>query len=206
MRRCEDRGDRGWGDRPARVPGRAHADRCRGRSPDGEATAAGRVLATATQDDPVYVRAVEEHYGSRLGCRVEALTVVGRTQSFADFDRTIGSADIVYVGGGNTLRIMKLWRRRGVDRLLARAAADGTVMAGFSAGAICWCTAGLSDSHSFTSADGAWPYMAVRGLGLVDVLLCRTTTPTCGGGTRCNVLRRVDGSLVSVSRTAPRSR
>ncbi len=83
----------------------------------------------------------------------------------------IAAADIVYVGGGNTLRMMKLWRRRGVDRMLMKAAADGTVLAGVSAGAICWCTAGVSDSRSFNAHDGTWPYIAVRGLGLINVLL-----------------------------------
>ena len=45
------------------------------------------------------------------------------------------------------------------------------MLAGVSAGAICWCAAGVSDSRSFTSTDGSWPYIAVRGLGMVDVLL-----------------------------------
>jgi dipeptidase E len=129
-------------------------------------------LPTATVDDPLYVRTMEEHYGGRLGCRLEPLTLFDRTRTQADIARVIAAADIVYVGGGNTLRMMKLWRRRGVDRLLQRAASDGTVLAGVSAGAICWCTAGVSDSRSFTSRDDAWPYIAVRGLGLVDLLLC----------------------------------
>ena len=68
--------------------------------------------------------------------------------------------------------MMKLWRRRGADRLLMRAATNGTVLAGISAGAICWCTAGVSDSRSFTATDDTWDYVAVRGLGLIDVLLC----------------------------------
>jgi dipeptidase E len=128
-------------------------------------------LPTATVDDPGYVGVVEEHYGRRLGCRVEALPLFDRSRSPAEVERTIAAADIVYVGGGNTLRMMKLWRRRGVDRLLASAAAAGTVLAGISAGAICWCAAGVSDSRSFTADDESWPYIAVRGLGLVDVLL-----------------------------------
>ena len=128
-------------------------------------------LPTATHDDPVYVTTVHEHYGGRLGCHVEPLTLFDRSRTAAEIERMIAAADIVYVGGGNTLRMMKLWRRRGVDRLLVKAAADGTVLAGVSAGAICWCAAGVSDSRSFTASDDAWPYIAVRGLGLVDVLL-----------------------------------
>jgi dipeptidase E len=129
-------------------------------------------LPTATCDDSGYVATINEHYGRRLGCRVEPLALFDRSRATAEIERTIADADIVYVGGGNTLRMMKLWRRRGVDRLLMRAATNGTVLAGISAGAICWCTAGVSDSRSFTAADDSWEYIAVRGLGLIDVLLC----------------------------------
>ncbi len=128
-------------------------------------------LPTATHDDPVYVATVDEHYGQRLGCHVEALRLFDRSRSTTEIERTIAAADIVYVGGGNTLRMMKLWRRRGVDRLLVRAAGAGTVLTGVSAGAICWCAAGVSDSRSYTTRDDSWPYIAVRALGLVDVLL-----------------------------------
>ena len=129
-------------------------------------------LPTATQDDSTYVATVKEHYGRRLGCLVDSLMLYDRSLTAGEIERVVRSADIVYVGGGNTLRMMKLWRRRGVDRVLAQAAAEGTVMAGVSAGAICWCAAGVSDSRSFTRSDDSWEYIAVRGLGLLGVLLC----------------------------------
>jgi dipeptidase E len=128
-------------------------------------------LPTATGDDDGYVDLITAHYGQRLGCRVEPLPLYDRARSRVDIERSIAGADIVYVGGGNTLRMMNLWRRRGVDRLLTRAATQGTVLAGISAGAICWCAAGVSDSRSFTAGEGPWDYIAVRGLGLLDVLL-----------------------------------
>ena len=70
----------------------------------------------------------------------------------------VRSQDVIYVGGGNTLRMMTLWRRRGVDRLLVAAAEAGTVLAGISAGAICWCAAGAPV-----------PFLAVPKIPLVDV-------------------------------------
>ena len=138
------------------------------------ATKRPRVLfvPTATVDDPGYMAIVEEHYGNRLGCDVASLLLYDRNVSDRAVRHAVESADIVYVGGGNTLRMMKLWRRRGVDRLLRRAARDGTVVAGISAGAFCWCTFGVSDSRSFAASDESWDYIAVRGLGLVDVALC----------------------------------
>ena len=41
-------------------------------------------------------------------------------------------------GGGSTANLLSLWRRHGVDQRMREAAADGTILAGISAGANCW--------------------------------------------------------------------
>ena len=83
-------------------------------------------LPTATCDDAGYVATMKEHYGRRLGWHVEPAERCSTEHATPlRVERTIATADIVYVGGGNTLRMMKLWRRRGVDRLLMQAAARG---------------------------------------------------------------------------------
>ena len=63
--------------------------------------------------------------------------------------RKIMSSDIVYVGGGNTLLMMRIWRRFGLDKVLKGAYEAGIVLAGISAGSICWFDSGHSDSMSF---------------------------------------------------------
>src|SRR5699024_11767102 len=42
--------------------------------------------------------------------------------------------------------LLSLWRRHGVDEIMARAAAEGAVLAGISAGANCWFEASSTDS------------------------------------------------------------
>jgi dipeptidase E len=54
--------------------------------------------------------------------------------------------DAIYVGGGNTRNLMVLWREWGLDAILREAWLSGIVMAGISAGSICWFQQGLSDS------------------------------------------------------------
>ena len=137
------------------------------------ATPRPRVLfvGTATQDDPGYLDVVEEHYGKRLGCSVTALNLYDRAWKREDGLDQIRRADIVYVGGGNTLRMMKFWRRRGIDQALIEAARRGTVMAGVSAGAICWASRGVSDSRAYSSTSEDWSFIGVRGLGLIDIVL-----------------------------------
>jgi len=81
------------------------------------------------------------------------------------------SADLIYVGGGNTLRMMRLWRRLGVDKLLATAWRKGIVLSGMSAGANCWFNGGCSDSMKFANSK-QWRYIRVKGLGFIDVIAC----------------------------------
>jgi len=58
----------------------------------------------------------------------------------------IGESDILYVGGGNTRIMLAVWKLYGVDRLVREAWEKGTVLAGLSAGAICWFEEGVTDS------------------------------------------------------------
>ncbi|PYY11819.1 MAG: hypothetical protein DMG69_03045 [Acidobacteria bacterium] len=54
-------------------------------------------------------------------------------------------------GGGNTLQMMRVWRRLGVDKSLKSAYENGTLLSGISAGSICWFDSGHSDSMSFSN-------------------------------------------------------
>jgi peptidase E len=58
----------------------------------------------------------------------------------------IGAQDIVYVGGGNTANMLSVWRLHGLDEALRAAWQNGTVLAGVSAGALCWFDEGVTDS------------------------------------------------------------
>jgi dipeptidase E len=58
----------------------------------------------------------------------------------------LAEQDLVFVGGGNTANLLAVWRLHGVDQALRGAWQNGTVLAGMSAGAICWFEASLTDS------------------------------------------------------------
>ncbi len=128
-------------------------------------------LPTASTDSTDYYEVFSQHYGKRLGCNVGVLNLYSKP-SRTTIERAIANADIIYVGGGNTLKMMMFWRRMGVDELLKKAHERGVVLCGLSAGAICWFKGGLSDSRSFSSSGKVWSYINVRGLNLVDLLIC----------------------------------
>jgi peptidase E len=56
--------------------------------------------------------------------------------------------DVIYVGGGNTANMLVLWRLHGVDAAMREAWENGIVLAGVSAGALCWFECGTTDSFS----------------------------------------------------------
>ncbi len=76
----------------------------------------------------------------------------------ADLQGFLLAQDAIFVGGGNTLSMLALWRTWGVDILLRRAYEQGTVIGGISAGMICWFQQGLTDSIP-------GPLTALQGLG-----------------------------------------
>jgi peptidase E len=66
--------------------------------------------------------------------------------SCADLRSFVLGQDAIYVGGGNTRAMLALWREWSLDSILRKAWLGGVVMAGLSAGSICWFKQGLSDS------------------------------------------------------------
>lgn len=128
------------------------------------------LLPTASSDDPAYARIVQSHFGRKLGCRVEVLYLIKEKPALAEISRKIRWADIIYVGGGNTLMMMNRWKKLGVDRILRKARLQGKVLCGPSAGAICWFRQGNSDSRKFRNPQAG--LIKVTGLGFLDALVC----------------------------------
>lgn len=126
-------------------------------------------IPTASRDSEGYIKVVDGYFGRKLGCIVDTLLLYGRKMNREQTRRKIMSADIIYVGGGNTARMMRMWKKHGIDILLMKAAKAGKVLAGVSAGAICWCAYGNSDSRKMI--DPSARYIRVRGLGLLPIFL-----------------------------------
>ena len=128
-------------------------------------------IPTASSDSVEYWETFDQAYRVAYGCDTDVLYLLGTAPDPSDVARKIERADLIYVGGGNTLKMMRRWRRLGVDVLLREAHAKGAVLCGVSAGAICWFDSGHSDSMSFYHPED-WDYIAVTGMGLVKGLAC----------------------------------
>lgn len=83
----------------------------------------------------------------------------------ADLEAFVLSQDVIYVGGGNTANLLAMWRAHGLDRIFRLAWEAGVVLAGVSAGMICWFKASLTDSFG-----GVAPLH--DGLALIETSAC----------------------------------
>ncbi|MEK7672782.1 MAG: Type 1 glutamine amidotransferase-like domain-containing protein [Patescibacteria group bacterium] len=128
-------------------------------------------IPTASSDSEKYWEHIDNYYGKKLGCKTDVLYLIKEHPAHAEIQQKILNADIIYVGGGNTLKMMRLWRRLGVDKLLKTAWQKGIVLCGISAGSICWFESGHSDSMSFYNPK-KWDYVNVKSLGFLKGIHC----------------------------------
>jgi dipeptidase E len=81
---------------------------------------------------------------SALGCEGSDLPLFQRTGE--DVRSKLLEQDVIWVGGGNTANLLAIWRLHGVDAAMRDAWEAGVVLAGSSAGMICWFEASITDS------------------------------------------------------------
>jgi peptidase E len=118
-------------------------------------------LPTASGDSDQYIVRFYTAFG---GQRAEAAHL-GLQRPMADVRAFLLGHDVIYVGGGSTANLLAVWRVHGVDRVLREAWERGTVLAGVSAGMLCWFEGGVTDSFG--------PLAALRdGLGLLRGTAC----------------------------------
>lgn len=127
-------------------------------------------LPTASDDSESYYNVVKKHFGERLKCKIDVLYLIKNKYSEKELRDKILKSDIIYVGGGNTLKMIKLWKKLGIDEILKEAYQNGIVLSGISAGAICWFEYGNSDSLKFDNKKSN--IIKVKGISLVKGLFC----------------------------------
>ncbi len=105
------------------------------------------LVMTASGDDASYLARSYAALGA-LGCDVDHLALF--TMPNRDPEEILGRSDLVWVGGGSVANLLALWRLHGVDTAMRAAWERGTILAGVSAGSICWHVGGPTDSFGPT--------------------------------------------------------
>lgn len=110
----------------------------------------------------------------QLGLETELLHKFDSMPTDEELTEKIEAADLLYICGGDTDRMMKIWRKTKIAQLVSRQALAGSlVISGISAGAIAPFTWGHSDSLSYRTVepDEPWDYIAVDGLSLANAAI-----------------------------------
>lgn len=129
-------------------------------------------LGTASKDAPEYIENISNTFRG-LGCEVRALQLATKEYGFEEIQEMISWADLIYVGGGDTIFMMNVWKKYGVDRLLKEVyEKDSAVLMGISAGAICWFQCGCTDSELAEIKPGATYGWANDMLNIYEYAYC----------------------------------
>ena len=97
-------------------------------------------IGTASRENESYFKAIKDIY-ENLGAVVQELSLdefnemhETKEEFIVRIREIILSADIIYVGGGNTRHMIDVWKEFYIEDILKEALSEGTVLAGFSAG------------------------------------------------------------------------
>jgi dipeptidase E len=103
------------------------------------------LLPTAGGDSEHQIRRFYETYGDRL-CEPSHISLFRLGSKPVPLREHLLAQDAIYVGGGSMVNLLAIWRAQGLDTILRDAWQAGVVLAGLSAGAMCWFEWGVTTS------------------------------------------------------------
>jgi dipeptidase E len=115
-------------------------------------------LPTASGDQREQALRFRERFGA-WPCEPSVLWLFHLARDRVDPVEHLLAQDAIYVGGGSMRNMLAIWREHGIHEAMRAAWEAGVVLAGLSAGAMCWFEGGVSES-------GGAPE-AIAGLGLL---------------------------------------
>jgi dipeptidase E len=115
-------------------------------------------LPTASGDPREQATRFHERFSS-WPCELSILSLFHLGRDRIDPREHLLAQDAIYVGGGSMRNMLAVWREHSVDEIMRAAWERGIVLAGLSAGAMCWFEGGITMSGGYAAP--------VNGLGLV---------------------------------------
>jgi dipeptidase E len=116
------------------------------------------LLPTAGGDSERQIQRFYASFGDRL-CEPSHISLFRRGQDPMPLEERLLGQDAIYVGGGSMVNLLAIWRAQGLPEILREAWRAGIVLAGISAGAMCWFDHGVTTSLGRPTG--------VRGLGFL---------------------------------------
>ena len=101
------------------------------------------LLPTAGGDSHEQIRRFRIAFGDRL-CQTSVVSLFRLELDPVRLREHLLAQDVIYVGGGSMINLLALWRAHGIDAILREAWQAGIVLAGLSAGSMCWFEGGIT--------------------------------------------------------------
>ena len=111
-------------------------------------------LPTASGDPSEQIARFYSTYGDRP-CEPSHLSLFRLPDNPVPLAEFLAGQDVVYVGGGSMRNMLAVWRVHNLDAILAACWRRGIVLAGLSAGAMCWFASGVTRSSGRPEPAGA---------------------------------------------------
>jgi peptidase E len=103
------------------------------------------LLPTAGGDSEHQIRRFYETYEDRL-CEPSHIALFRLGRKPVPLREHLLGQDAIYVGGGSMVNLLAIWRAQGLDAILHDAWEQGVLLAGLSAGSMCWFQWGVTTS------------------------------------------------------------
>ena len=112
----------------------------------GENRANALFIPTASHDYMPYYNTFHKVYTGTFNIKTDVALTVFKEPDMEKMRAKFEKADMIYVGGGDTVFMIEHWKQSGLLPLIKDAYERGVVIAGLSAGAICWFSDIYTDS------------------------------------------------------------
>ena len=133
----------------------------------GENRANALFIPTASHDFMPYYNTFHKVYTGVFNIKTDVALSVFKEVDMEKMKAKFDKADVIYVGGGDTVFMMESWRETGLLPLIKDAYERGVILAGLSAGAICWFSDIYTDS-ALVNGEGEEKYSMFKGLGWLN--------------------------------------
>lgn len=131
--------------------------------------AVGVFIGTASHDSMPYFNSFRKTYTGMFDIKADCVLSVYGEMNDEKIRSKFQKADMIYIGGGDTLFMLEHWKKSGIYDLVLDAYDRGVIICGLSAGAICWFESMYTDSSLFND-DGK--YHLADGIGIIKGLCC----------------------------------
>ena len=132
----------------------------------GENRANALFIPTASHDCMPYYNTFHKVYTGVFNIKTDVALTVFKEVDLEKLKGKFEKADVIYVGGGDTVFMIEEWKKSGMLGLIKDAYERGVILAGLSAGAICWFTDIYTDSAAALGEGDK--YAMFKGLGWVE--------------------------------------